>query len=424
MYPFRCAIVGLAVVTLPASAQMANVGGTRPSVSPDGQWVAYNAGRNGAWDVYVARADGSDERRVTSLAEHDFVNLGPPTWIGSRVFVWHRVGDTTRAFIADVLRAEGVAQSGDALGHIKVPADATQIRPSPDGTRLLYLHGGRQSRLAISNVDGTGERDVTRRNIRALNPDWSRDGKHIAFTVVDSASHGQIATVDPDGRQFRVITHFDNANGLPQWVSWAPDGKHVVFQAGKYSATKAEESTAHLWLVDIETGEATKLGGHSAMLLDETPTWFPDGGRIAFQSNRTGAFQVWTMNASGREPHQLTNVDASGSDYQRSRGSEAGLFRVSLRPEGDSVAIRKLQTWTLHIATSDSVPVDGATIEIDGGMPEHGHGLPTQPVVTKELGHGDYLVDGVKFNMTGWWVLKLRIRAAAGTDLVLYNLKL
>lgn len=67
--------------------------------------------------------------------------------------------------------------------------------------------------------------------------------------VVDSASHGQIA-VDADGRNYRVITHFDPSEGLPQWANWAPDGKRLVIQAGRYNRQKVEDSTAHLWLVD------------------------------------------------------------------------------------------------------------------------------------------------------------------------------
>ena len=47
-------------------------------------------------------------------------------------------------------------------------------------------------------------------------------------------------------------------------------------------------------------------------------------------------------------------------------------------------------------------------------MPQHGHGLPTRPQVTRELADGTYLIEGMKFSMTGWWEIKLAIDSPAG----------
>ena len=68
--------------------------------------------------------------------------------------------------------------------------------------------------------------------------------------------------------------------------------------------------------------------------------------------------------------------------------------------------------------------MDTATILVDGGMPQHGHGLPTKPRVTRQMGNGDHLVEGMKFNMGGWWVVEFPIRASAGTDTLVFNLSL
>jgi hypothetical protein len=111
-------------------------------------------------------------------------------------------------------------------------------------------------------------------------------------------------------------------------------------------------------------------------------------------------------------------------DYGRVRTSEARLYRAEIRPDGDSIPKGKLQKWTLHLEDAGGAPVDVAKITIDGGMPQHGHGLPTKPLVTKPLGNGDYLVEGMKFNMGGWWVVKFRVNAALGPDSVVFNLKL
>ena len=112
-------------------------------------------------------------------------------------------------------------------------------------------------------------------------------------------------------------------------------------------------------------------------------------------------------------------------DYSRTRTSEAGRYKATIKPEGDSIPKGKLQRWTLHLETAKGAAVDSAKVTVDGGMPQHGHGLPTKPRVTRQLGHGDHLVEGMKFNMGGWWVVKFRVAsAAAGADSVVFNVKL
>jgi hypothetical protein len=111
-------------------------------------------------------------------------------------------------------------------------------------------------------------------------------------------------------------------------------------------------------------------------------------------------------------------------DYSRTRTSEAGLYRGTIRPQGDSIPTGRLQTWTLHLETTGGSPIDTAAVSVDGGMPQHGHGLPTKPQVTRQLGHGDHLVEGMKFNMGGWWVVKFRLDAPAGRDSLIFNLEL
>jgi hypothetical protein len=76
------------------------------------------------------------------------------------------------------------------------------------------------------------------------------------------------------------------------------------------------------------------------------------------------------------------------------------------------------------VTDSDGHTVDGATIGIDGGMPQHGHGLPTRPRVTRNLGDGLYEIGGVRFNMSGWWEFSLDITSSVGSDKITFNLAL
>jgi hypothetical protein len=111
-------------------------------------------------------------------------------------------------------------------------------------------------------------------------------------------------------------------------------------------------------------------------------------------------------------------------DYSRTRQSEKGLYRGTIRPQGDSIPQGRLQRWTLHLETADGAPVDSATVLVDGGMPQHGHGLPTRPQAKQLASSGDYLVEGMKFNMGGWWVVKFRVDATSGSDSLVFNVKL
>lgn len=111
-------------------------------------------------------------------------------------------------------------------------------------------------------------------------------------------------------------------------------------------------------------------------------------------------------------------------DTSRTRASDAGLYTATITPGVEPAPINEMHTWTLHVETPDGKPVENAQVSVDGGMPEHGHGLPTQPKVTKYLGNGNYLVEGMRFNMPGKWELKFRVTAGGQTDQVVFNLVL
>lgn len=111
-------------------------------------------------------------------------------------------------------------------------------------------------------------------------------------------------------------------------------------------------------------------------------------------------------------------------DYSRTRLSAAGQFRATIVPQGDSIPKGRLHRWTLHLETTAGTPVDNAEIMVGGGMPQHGHGLPTSPRVTQALGNGNHLVEGMKFNMGGWWVVSFRVKTPTGQDSVVFNVQL
>jgi hypothetical protein len=121
-----------------------------------------------------------------------------------------------------------------------------------------------------------------------------------------------------------------------------------------------------------------------------------------------------------------------GNDTGRPAASEFGFgprvsaaqrYAATLQPR-QPLRVRQLQALPVLITDASGRPIEGARISVDGGMPEHGHGLPTQPKVRRALGAGVYEIEGLRFNMGGWWELKLAIESAAGADTITFNLTL
>jgi hypothetical protein len=105
------------------------------------------------------------------------------------------------------------------------------------------------------------------------------------------------------------------------------------------------------------------------------------------------------------------------------RASAEGRYLATLEP-ARPLRPRQMQTVRVTVRDTDGRAIDDAQISIDGGMPQHGHGLPTRPRVTRNLGEGVYEIEGVRFNMGGWWEFKLAIAGPRGTDTVTFNLDL
>jgi hypothetical protein len=129
-------------------------------------------------------------------------------------------------------------------------------------------------------------------------------------------------------------------------------------------------------------------------------------------------------------PAEATGTDAPSEpteppgkpNYGISETSDQGLFRVWYSAE--EIQINQMHEWTIHVETADGEPVENASITVDGGMPDHGHGLPTVPQVTDYLGDGNYRVEGLRFQMQGWWIVTFHIDADGITDSVTFDLML
>ena len=124
----------------------------------------------------------------------------------------------------------------------------------------------------------------------------------------------------------------------------------------------------------------------------------------------------------------LLNGMAASTDNQNRQNtvhhaiSQKGLFKVSLTSIANSTPLNKLHHWHIRLATRRGMKISGANFEVTGKTLDHDHNLPTSPKVSKEIGRGHYLLEGVKFDRQGAWQLKLSIIAPMGRDEALINI--
>ena len=98
-------------------------------------------------------------------------------------------------------------------------------------------------------------------------------------------------------------------------------------------------------------------------------------------------------------------------------------FRVTYQTQYESVPLNQIHPWILRVEDMEGVAIENAIVTIDGGMPAHNHGLPTEPVAT-ELGGGEYLIEGIKFSMTGSWEMWFYIQTETLVDKVKFELEI
>jgi Tol biopolymer transport system component len=295
MYPSALIAITAGLSFIAQQGNPPVINGGLPSVSPRGDAIAFVSNRSGSFDIYVTTVDGQESTRITDSPAPE----SAPFWTSDARLVYSVWTENASTVYSASSRARDPKVIGRAPGRSPVI--------SPDGKTLLYSRGQYPNlTLVASSLDGSVSRELTTEPAMVFNAVYSPDQKQIAYARADSTRQLQVWVMNADGTGARQLTRFVISDGSPQWPAWSPDGSQLAIQSGRYNRQNPGENIAHVWVIDVQTGSATRLNPHTRPYLDETPSWFPDGKRIAFQSDRTGRMEVWVMNADGSGATQVT----------------------------------------------------------------------------------------------------------------------
>lgn len=312
-----------------------------PTFSPDGSQIAFawSSDINKGFDLYV-KTIGSE--RMIKLTDH------PSRWIspawspdGTQIAFARRSQDNSGVFVVPTLggperkladasfwhepfmqiswspdsKSLAYWSSGENGSHIYILAldslQSTMISPalhcwdtaapsfSPDGTKLAFVC---TSSIAVYALD---EMTLPEGSVHRLASmmgyfgglTWSADGSRVIFSN-DSGDGGSLWQVDRDGRTAKLP--FGEEGTEP---SIAEKGASLAYVRGS--------QTVDIWRLDLRSPHpeesATKL--IYSTRIQRVPQYSPDGKKIVFESNRSGAHEIWMADADGNNLVRLTSFN-------------------------------------------------------------------------------------------------------------------
>jgi Tol biopolymer transport system component len=315
---------------------------TNPAFSPDGRQIAY------AWDggspnrghsIYVRLVDGGNPLQLTSGAEDD-----DPAWSpdASRLAFLRYSPAGVHVMVVPAL--------GGAQTVVATVADARLSDPrvltwSPDPDRLIVADSPQQSeqdtRLSLYSL-GISSRQKRRltyppQGMDDVQPLFSPNGRYLAF-LRKTGSEYEFHVMDTTSGSIRQLAAEPDVEGL----AWSSDSRSLIFcneasppnrvqvlplSGGKPAPARFqfgasmralvlspangrmafvhEQKDTNIWALNKGAPEFRPL--IDSTRADEDPRISPDGQRIAFTSNRTGAYEIWICERDGSSPHPVTS---------------------------------------------------------------------------------------------------------------------
>ena len=351
-----------------------------PATQPHRVLVTRVFPQPGQMSLFLAAADGSDERPLVAPAGLDYDAAWSPDG-ASIVFTSERDGS------ADLYR---VKPDGTGLERLTAnPAYDDQAAFSPDGQHLVFVstRAGGTADLWTMDLRTRATKALTSGPGGDFRPSWSPDGQWIAFssdrTSSLPAAHGRwehlqlvdLYIIHPDGTGLKRLTPHGDFCGSPKW---AADGRRLVAYCmtaeqtldNRRAAPEHPEDT-RIVSVDIDTGRTSELSAGPGVKFNpslltgdllayirrdgdnrgihysngrrgpageiRSATWSPDGTRVAFHKRLAVQRKPWVRTWS-RNPHYELTLTNGGPSFRPS-GDRFTFVGPAVNAKGAGVVV-------------------------------------------------------------------------------------
>ncbi len=254
--------------------------------------IAYVSGRSGNKEIWVMDYDGANQQQVTHLKSIALT----PRWSPDAT----RIAFTCYVAYRGVTSAQICMYSAVSNRLIAFPRfRGTNSSPawSPDGSQIAFMSSQNgDPEIYVADASGAKLHRITFAAGVSTSPTWNpKTGKQMVF-VSDRGGSPVLYLSDADGSNVQKLDLPDMGYVIDP--AWSPNGQLLAF------SWRRPSGNYDIYVMDIVSRQLIELTKDEAR--NERPSWAPDGRHVVFESTRTGTRQIWSMLADGSQPHQLT----------------------------------------------------------------------------------------------------------------------
>jgi TolB protein len=254
--------------------------------------IAFVSSRGGGKEIWVMDYDGANQHQVTHLKSISLT----PRWSPDAT----KIAFTCFAPFRGIMSAQICIYSTASNRLIAFPRyRGTNSSPawSPDGEELAFMSSqGGDPEVYVSDSGGAHLRRITFAAGVSTSPAWNpKTGKQIVF-VSDRGGEPVLYMANSDGTDVQKIDLPDMGYVIDP--AWSPNGQLLAF------SWRRPTGNFDIYVMDIVSHQLVELTRDQGR--NERPSWAPDGRHVVFESTRSGTRQIWSMLADGTTARQLT----------------------------------------------------------------------------------------------------------------------
>ncbi len=254
--------------------------------------IAFVSTRSGNKEIWIMDYDGANQHQLSHLRSISLTPRWSPD--GSRIaftcYVPYRGLVSAQICLISTL-------TGGMIAFPRYHGTNSSPAWSPDGSRLAFMSSG-QGDPEIFTADASGGH-MHRLTYAAgvdTSPAWNpKTGQQIVF-VSDRGGDPELYMMNADGSSTEKLALPDM--GYVVDPAWSPNGQLLAF------SWRRPSGNFDLYVMDIASRQLVELTRDAGR--NERPSWAPDGRHIVFESTRTGTRQIWSMLADGSGTRQLS----------------------------------------------------------------------------------------------------------------------